>query len=203
MTDQTPNYEELAGFPGEATDEETALTSGQLLTQEVPPNIFYESPSDEGPTVDAAHRTPPQGPAVGSEFAPIIQTDQLKKVQRERAKIIQQREADKKPNFFDTAYNVAVPDPGTGQPVQVSGRHPNRKVLIISNTGTNPCWFAKTSTFATVNPTAANLSGNGFTIAAGGVMTIESQDTVYVYALAAAPTTVDIYEELFETASFE
>lgn len=205
MSDHSPDYNELSGFLDEGTDEITALTSDIILsTKEVPSPPFYESPSDEGPTVDITHRTPPQGPAVGSDFPPQVMPDQLKKLQRERSRIIQQREADKKPNYFDTGYNVAIPDVGTATPVQISGRHPNRKVIIISNTGNNPIYMAKNPDFAqgvggpNILPTA-----NGFTIGAGGVFTCEAQDAIYLYAPASAPSTVDWYEELYETASEE
>lgn len=97
--------------------------------------------------------------------------------------------ASQRPDGYYVKQAVAVPD-GAGLPVVISGRNTWRHDIVLSNTGSNPIY---------VGPTANDAEVNGFTIASGGALTLDSQAPVYAYAASGAASTVDVIETYYST----
>lgn len=133
---------------------------------------------------------PIQAQSQGTITTPVVPPASIERLpgyKEHRRIYFQQEQANKTPDTYNTQGNLLIPAiPGTVY--QLAGRNKKRDVLVISNTGVNPFAFGKTED-------AAKL--NGFTVAAGGVISIEGQDSVFVYVSNALQTTVDVLETVF------
>lgn len=193
---ETPDYLELsAAEPGQQpTDELTALTVGETLEDTVPKDIFYDSPSQEGSTVDLTDRVDPQGPAVASDFPTITLPSKEVSEAKKRAKHIEQvKESNKVPDSFATNQGV-VPDPGQAEPtdVLVAGHKENRRAIIITNTGSASMLIAQRRNIAQTN---------GKLIAAGGVLTLYMKAAVFANVpIGGSSTTFDVIETFYDTS---
>lgn len=111
---------------------------------------------------------------------------------------LQRSEAKKQPDNYLTQGGpgaFVVPDltqANGAVPVQLSGKKYNRNTIVISNTGSIACLIGNSE---------SNVVSNGFTLAAGGVITIQTRQAVWAYiagvTVAAGQTTLETLENLY------
>jgi hypothetical protein len=101
-------------------------------------------------------------------------------------------QAEKTPHRFTTVQGITVPDPsqaGNAASVrQIVGSRMDRETVVISNTGMNPVFIGNSP---------QNAQNNGFTVAGGGAISLDTQEAVFAYATTAKSTTLDVLETLY------
>jgi hypothetical protein len=103
----------------------------------------------------------------------------------------QLEQASKTPHRMSTVNGVIVPDPtlATGATArQLAPRRTDRETVILSNTG---------SYALLIGNSPSNAMNNGFTIAAGGSVSIDVKDAVFGWCVGGNTTTVDVLETLY------
>lgn len=109
----------------------------------------------------------------------------------ERYHMYQLEEASKTADNYVTVHGIIVPEQSqlTPFPSQIAPGRVNRKTIIISNTGGHACC---------VGNTPDNALGNGFTIANGSMLSVDTQDAFFAWVPSSNTTTLDILETLYD-----
>lgn len=183
MRDGTPDYLKLAG---------ETITPPDNNGEKIENITFADSPEygDDGTGI----LNPP--PEQGGESSTVNDTFDLADHYRKASKMESRKASWQVPDSFDTRNGIVVPDNQTGTPipVQLYGRSPTRKRIVLSNTGAHAITIG-------LNPNKAQ--NDGFTMAASGdnstcLMEFDTQAPIWAWCAGGQSSTVDIFVELRE-----